>query len=99
MVSYNEEHTCDMCKSAALDDEYFMMIRNEPHTTTVILCMNDKVKDNYYNRNIKKMKKVVRINAENEPPVLIGKAHDYCRGIYYERDEHSILVNDEDDKL
>jgi GTP-binding protein EngB required for normal cell division len=98
MVTYNEEHVCDMCKSAIIDDEYFMMIKNEPHTTMVILCTQDKVKDNYYNRNMKKLKKVVRINAENEPPVLIGKAHDYCRGIYFERDEKSVLDN-EDDRL
>jgi hypothetical protein len=92
-----EDYTCDTCDHALIDREYFLMIKHVPVTTDVILCSNEEVKDKYYNRFIKQKK--TRIDAHNEIPVLIGNAHDYCRGIYYKRNNKSIFDAKEDVEL
>lgn len=90
-----EEYTCDTCQHVIIDDEYFMMIKGSPVTTTALLCTCDEVKDAYYNRFFKRNK--IRIDAKNEMPVLIGNCHDYCRGIFYKKGDTSVL--DIDDEL
>jgi hypothetical protein len=90
-----EEYTCDMCANAVIDHEYFMIIKGVPITTTVIMCADEKVKDNYYNRFIKQTK--VRVNSTNEPIPLIGQAHDYCRGIFFKKSETSVFETKDDD--
>lgn len=89
-------HTCDTCKDVIYDEEYFIMIKGEPNVTPCLLCSNHSVKNGYYNRNFKQTK--VMINPDNEPPVIIGRAHDFCRGIYYNTCGESVLMSDDEDE-
>jgi len=90
------EYICDQCKNAKLVMDYYYTYRRwinfgEHETTTVqipcILCMNEQVKDKYYNR----IKDKARVNALHQPPVLIGDCHIYCMGLHYENTGKSVL--------
>lgn len=89
-----EEYTCDTCQNAIIDQEYFLLIKGEPVTTTVIMCSCEEVKDKYYNRFSRQKK--IHVDARNEMPPLIGNAHDYCRGIFYKKADVSLFNMDDD---
>lgn len=91
------EYTCDMCEHAIIDHEYFLLIKGNPVTTTVIMCSCDEVKDKYYNRFVRQKK--IHIDARNELPPLIGNAHDFCRGIFFKQAETSVFDCKDDDDL
>ena len=88
------EYTCDTCAHAIIDREYFLIVGGTPLTTIVIMCSCDEVKDKYYNRFIRQKK--IRVNAKNEPPPLIGNAHDYCRGIFFKQSDTSVFDHNGD---
>jgi hypothetical protein len=90
-----EEYTCDTCQFAIIDKEYFLIIKGEPMTTTVIMCSCEEVKDKYYNRFSRQKK--THIDARNELPPLIGNAHDYCRGLFYKKSDISVFDMDDDE--
>lgn len=91
-----EDYLCDECNNAILDLECFVMVNGIPGETNAILCDCKDVKDRYYNRYNKNKK--ARVNGENEPPIFIGNAHEYCRGINFIKTDRSIFETMNDDE-
>lgn len=85
---------CHHCKNGIIDNEYEVQIHGQPLLTDALLCGNDILKDLYYNRNSKT--KSTRVNALDQPPILVGNAYGYCRGKFYADCGHSILESEED---
>jgi len=85
---------CNHCKNGIIDNEYEIQIHGQPGLTDALLCGNNILKDLYYNHNAKT--KSARVNALDQPPILVGNAYGYCRGKFFDNCGHSILETEND---
>jgi len=88
--------TCDECKSVIIDREYELMIFGEPEFVTALLCNNNYIKNLYYNGNLKTR---AHVDAQYQPPILIGVANSYCRGSKFDTAGMSILDSERNENL
>jgi hypothetical protein len=87
---------CVFCKNCSYDPDFLTVSTSttRPIVGGALFCEQVILKDIFYNTVSGKRKKGKEmVNADEEPPVLVGKVVWVCKGQYFEDTGESVLGN------